>query len=390
MNIFQERKERPYKSITEEGQLQHLIKNYLLGNTFFVKGEWRSIPVQIQNFQPPLTLKIRTVYPLNEGDILLIYKMFQKYMDASLEIVRQIGKDLFLADVREVRIALNEREHPRFELKEGEAHINNLRLSKNEIKASLFNIPTSVKVYFHQYENQIKGYADHVKIHVFGKEGDLLHLVKKHRKILLIPNIEKMEEYRPSNKEEFLDLQDFSFLELPKLKRELKEKKIHALMYVPILYVRHDGMEIPLGYFELISYSEDFPEELAMEMKQIAKELVEKIQGANTVLITKKQPILNVSHKGFRIRITDEELKKQILRQSGFICDIVFRLQQPITMFLEIIYTAESPDGDLILGCRIAGISTRKGESKLFHTIVEEIASSRQAPEEKKKKSIFR
>jgi hypothetical protein len=98
--------------------------------------------------------------------------------------------------------------------------------------------------------------------------------------------------------------------------------------------------------------------------------LIDRIRDANTLLVTVHQRIVDISKGGAKLCITDENLKKSILKSRGFIFDVVFKLQAPITMYGEIRATYVDDNGNLMVGVDFGGNSSRKGEMKRFQSIL--------------------
>jgi hypothetical protein len=109
----------------------------------------------------------------------------------------------------------------------------------------------------------------------------------------------------------------------------------------------------------------------ALELKMLAFEMVDQMRDSNTMLISKRQSVGDISRGGMRLIITDPELKKFLVHQKGFSFDVVFKLQQPITVFSEIVWTATTPQNDLAIGVSIRGFSSRKGETDRYHQYID-------------------
>ncbi|HEY1405960.1 MAG TPA: hypothetical protein VF857_05065, partial [Spirochaetota bacterium] len=106
-------------------------------------------------------------------------------------------------------------------------------------------------------------------------------------------------------------------------------------------------------------------------MKEKTFKLVDRIRDANTAFIEAKQQLLDISRGGARMKIDDTQLKAAMLKARGFVFDIVFRLQAPITVYGEIKFTAVEPDNSLLVGVSFTGNSSRKDEMKRFFEIMQ-------------------
>ncbi len=109
---------------------------------------------------------------------------------------------------------------------------------------------------------------------------------------------------------------------------------------------------------------------MILEIKKHTFKLVDRIRDANTLLIPVHQEIIDISRGGAKLSITDENLKKSILKSRGFIFDIVFKLQAPITIYGEVKCSYTDQDSNLIVGVDFEGNSSRKDEMKRFYAIL--------------------
>lgn len=371
MKAFKERVERKYQLISDGQKIAHMVPNYVVGKTYYLKGYFDAVQVKILEFKAPDVLIVDCPKPLEESCTL--YHVFNKYMDLNCLVDSEISQDRYKLSVVSIRIATNDRKHPRADVPPDIAVINNIRAAKNVINASLFNIPTSVKVHFGQYQQQLVNLADEVKVQVFDKTNEKLDLVKKSSKVLLVSDTQDIMSYMPEDTNGFIDFREHLNTEVGRVMEEYRQKKIISELIVPIIYVGHDGTGIPLGYIHLVSKSKKIGLETALELKALSFEMVDRIRDSNTMMINKRQAIVNASKGGLRILVTDEELKKFLIHQKGFSFDVVFKLQQPITMFTEIAYTGFNTKNDLAIGVRIKGFSSRKGEVERFYGYIDNL-----------------
>lgn len=372
MPAYSERKPRKFQEIIEKEKIEHLLKKFALRKTFLLKGQYNPIPVKIEDYIAPNQLVVSTDgFDLEQEDIITIYFIFNTYMELICTFDKTHGIDSFVLTVNGVRIASEKRAHDRIMVNDDQVVINNIRAAKNVIQASLFNIPTSVKVHFSQQKQIMASMADEVNVDVFDKKDDKLELVRKTGKILHIPDTQDIVSYMPEDTEAFIDYRQFLNTDIDSVMKEYKTKKIVSELIVPVTYVGHDGKAIPLGFIHLISKSDPIQIDQALMLKAQAFEMVDRIRESNTMLINKRQSIENISHGGLKLRISDEELKQFLIHQKGFSFDVIFRLQQPITVFTDIIYTGSTPENDLMIGVKIIGRSSRKGEIDRYYELID-------------------
>jgi len=148
------------------------------------------------------------------------------------------------------------------------------------------------------------------------------------------------------------------------------ERGYKSIIACPLIYITESEQSFPFAYIQLISKSENFSMDKLLDVKGMTFKLVERIRDANTLTIPVHQQVVDISRGGAKIMITDDNLKKYLIRARGFIFDIVFKLQAPITIYGEIRYTNVDDDGNMFIGVDFAGNSSRKGEMKRFYSII--------------------
>jgi len=93
------------------------------------------------------------------------------------------------------------------------------------------------------------------------------------------------------------------------------------------------------------------------------------------MLVSVHQPIMDISRGGAKLKITDNDLKKYIQKSKGFIFDIVFKLQAPLTIYGEIKSVSTNSEGDVLIGVDFEGNSSRKDEMKRFYDVLKPMES---------------
>jgi len=72
-----------------------------------------------------------------------------------------------------------------------------------------------------------------------------------------------------------------------------------------------------------------------------------------------------------KLLIDNDELKRYLIKSRGFVFDIVFKLQAPITIYAEIRFTGTDDEKNLILGMCFVGNTSRKDQMKHLYDILE-------------------
>lgn len=371
MSAFKERAERKFQVVDDPAKILGMLKQYAAGKAFFIKGFYEKIEVKVLEARDECMLVVDSLRDL-EGAITL-YHTFNKQMELQGEVVDKLVNTQYKIKIIQIRIAANERRSPRHKMSSDVVVINNIRAARNTINASLFNVPTSVKIHLEKFQQRLKDFADEVKVQIFSKDNEKTELVRKTNKILMLTDTQDILSYMPEDTNGFIDYREHLNTEIGAVMEDYKKKKIQSELIVPIIYLGHDGASIPLGYIQLISHQKPLGMDTALELKMLAFEMVDQMRDSNTMLINKRQSVSDISRGGMRLIIADPELKKFLTHQKGFSFDVIFKLQQPITVFSEIIYTATTPENDLAIGVTLKGFSSRKGEADRYHQYIDNL-----------------
>jgi hypothetical protein len=374
MSVFKERAERRYQVIEDQAKMPGMLRQYAAGKTYYIKGFYEKIEVKVLDFKEPNFLIIDSLRELDGA--MTLYHTFNKQLEIVGAVSDKLVGSQYKFAVSNVRIAANDRKSPRYAMSSDLVVVNNIRAARNTINASLFNVPTSVKIHLEKFQQRLKDFADEVKVKIFEKDDEKTELVRKTMKILMVHDTQDLLSYMPEDTDGFVDYREHLNTEIGTVMEDYRKKKIVSEMIVPIIYLGHDGASIPLGYIQLISHEKKLGIDTALELKMLAFEMVDQMRDSNTMLINKRQSIADISRGGMRLVVTDAELKKFLVHQKGFSFDVIFKLQQPITVFTQICYTGYTPQNDLAIGVSIKGFSSRKGESDRYHQHIDSLAKT--------------
>ena len=368
---YKERRSRRFRQILELDKKDYFIRRYALNQEYFLKHSYTYKIAKILEYKGEARLIIKI--DENLVDHAVLYKVFKKYVEMSCTVVKRIEYNRYEIEVKAIKLASVERKCPRKAiLDKNSVNVSNIRIGRNIINTSLFHIPTVVKVHFHSYEDRLREMrmADEVYIQIFDRRDDKLEHVRKTSKSLYIRDTQDKASYTPKNPEQFLDCRRVLNESVENLMNSYRKSLIVSEAIVPIIYKDYSGNNIPLGYFHLITKTKNIEMDTITQLKDMAIEIVQRIQDSNTIFIDKKEDINNISEMGIQLKIENDETKKHLMNQHGFSFDVIFKIQQPITIFAEIVYTAEIPDGPLIVGVEIYGRSSRKNDMKRYKDLL--------------------
>lgn len=366
MTGVRERARRELDVISAPEKIRHLVSNYLINRSMFLRGTDPPRAVTVSAIEDSGNIVVYAQNVLFQKDeIMTLFRIMGRYIQFQCRVVavREVG--YYELAVLEASIARSDRKVQRIPVAQDEMHINNIRTSKTAIEIGPHSIPVSIKVNFATLENKLKEKYDFIKIDAYGKRGSILDVIKKTGKTLLVMDTQDPQSYRPLMPE-FVDYAEYLGDDLHRKILDFKQLKIVSEMIVPINYYSHDESAVPLGYMHVQSREKRLDMDSVLELQAFSFEMVDRIRDSNTVLIQTRQRVLDVSRTGLKILIDHGELCDYLIRQNGFTFDLFFKGQAPITIYGLIRSTHQARNGNLTLGVQILGNSAREGEMRRF------------------------
>ena len=371
INVNQ-RKNRDFQEFESIEEVLDILKSQFASRKLYVKYALSKTEITINEYLPDGTLMLVTdsTYK-NDGNIIVIYGLSDKYIEVDLEIIEERGPGYYHCGVKNARRAQRGRRDLRFKVPPDEVVATNFKVSKHTIDITGLNIPTSIKVVLEQFQSQNTKMSDIVRVEVFkpdNKDRILLHM-KKTGKTLWIASVAETESYKAYTPD-FVDLNEIFGDDLNLVIKRYIERGYKSILMVPIIYITDSLSTIPFAYIQLISKSRNFDIDDVLTMKDHAFKLVDRIRDANTQHLPIHQRVVDISRGGVKLKITDKNLQKYIAKSRGFIFDIVFKLQAPITIFGEVKVSYTDDEGNLFVGVDFEGNSSRKDEMKRYYSIL--------------------
>ncbi len=369
---YKQRKKRFYEEMNEE-QLYDVLKTKFLNKTLKIKYDIEERDIQL-NEMDDTTRRIMLVtdesYLPGTDNLIMVSGLVDKYFEVEFDVIENLGPGYFACKIKGGRKATTGRGDLRFKVNEDDAVASNFRVSKHTIDVSNLTIPTSVKVVLDQFNIANKSSCDYFEVNVFEKQDTVLDLVKKTGKTVWIEDLAS-DEPAPIFGDDLLDLREVFGNDYNRFAMKIRERGFRSMVVVPIIYVMDSEASVPFGYIRMLSKEKLFGLEDVLRMKAETFKLIDRIRDATTIMLPVKQRLLDISRGGARLQINNDELKLYISRAKGFVFDIIFKLQAPITIYGEIKFTALDEDKNLILGLSFAGNSSRKNEMKHLYDILE-------------------
>ncbi len=369
MLTVKQRKERQTENIELPAAID-LLKNQFGQRRIYVKNSEPHIEVQINEILEDNTFMLITDPEFQpSASSIIVYGLLDKYIEFDFLVKEVRGPGYFHCECVGARKGTTGRRDVRFKMNPEDVVATNFKFSKYTLELSGFTIPTGIKVILDQFHSSHTHLGDIVKIDVFPQGDELLDVVKKTGNAVFIEDMGNLESYHAP----MPDMVDLFELYGDGIKNQMKrniERGYKSMIICPIIYLDESEKSIPFAYIQVISMKEKLGIDKLLELKDHAFKLVDRIRDANTVLLPVHQQILDLSRGGAKIKITDENLKKSLMKARGFIFDIVFKLQAPITIYGEIKFTSVDDEGNMYVGVDFAGNSSRKDEMKRYYAMI--------------------
>ncbi|PKA02591.1 DUF1577 domain-containing protein, partial [Leptospira ellisii] len=351
------------------------IEKHLLNQSLLIKGQESGISMIVRKYiddGEKILVEYNGESEFSENQELLLYRVLAKYIQVECSFFRSLGPQQAELSVHQISIAKTNRAFPRYPVSDDAAHVTNINSSKTVIDASLFNIPTLVKVSFEDYRAKLKTYdLGLVEIDVFKPEQEeKFDLVKRTQKYIHIENTSDLQSYGSKNEKQ-ISIEDEMNDEPELLARKYKDEKILSEIIFPIVYVNHSRQSIPLGYIWVRNKEKHLGADTVQKISELSKEMVARIKESNTVISTEKFQILDISNNGICIKVVDTQLVQTLPKHAGFVFDIYIRMQGYFKVFGAIRWISYDSTGGLILGIELVGKSGFPGEREKFHKNVE-------------------
>ncbi len=363
------KEKRELQEINAPEKIRAILTTHLKGRVLYIKDTEPARELRVVGIAPgdknEVYINTAEAQEPETGPIIL-FQILGRYLELRCRILRKDPKTgLFVMAVDQAFIARKQREGFRIPVKGDEIYITNIRTSKNTIEATNSNIPTSVKVNFSLYEQNLKKRADFAKIDVYSHRDPLFDEIRKSGRIYYIADTQSPVSYSPAG-EDFIDAAKLFGVKLPKKMEDYKRTGIKSEIIYPINYISHDNSVVSLGFIQMQSKTRNFDELTLKDLKNNTETLISKIRDSNTVFIQEKQKVVNISRGGMRVLIDNPQLKDYLIKQKGFTFDIVFKMQAPVTVYGSIRSVIKNETGGLLLGIEITGNSSRAGEMKRY------------------------
>ncbi|HSV97682.1 MAG TPA: DUF1577 domain-containing protein [Spirochaetota bacterium] len=369
MAEFKERKLRAFDDIRTLPDIIEMLKTQFHNRKLNIKYSIDRMEAKVNEYLEDNTVMLVTDQEFTPEDSITIYGLLDKYFEIDLKVVETRGPGYFRCSIVSMRKASRGRRDLRFRVGPEKVTATNFKISKHTIDITSFTIPTGIKVIIEQFQSQHSKLADIFKVDVFQPGDPIIDRVKRSQKNVFIEDFSNPESLKPEN-DNFVDMEEFLGDDAEQYLKKGIERGYKSLIISPVTYITPAEQPIPFAYIQAISKKDILTIEKMLEIKELGFTLMDRIRDANTLLVPVHQQIVDISLGGAKLMLSDENLKKYVIHSKGFVFDIVFKLQAPITIYGEVKFTFSDKAGNLFVGVDFAGNSSRKDEMKRFYSVI--------------------
>lgn len=365
------RKQRIFDDPLSSEDSLKFAKNNLVNTELHLKNVLDKVNFKIIEFLDDNSIMLATDSDfMPNSNKVIIYGLIDRYIEVEMDIEEIRGPGYLKCKINNLKRAKTVRKELRFKVNREQVVATNFKVSKHTIDISGFNVPTSIKVILDQFHSLNSNLADIVKVDILEPGDIIFEELKKTGETLFIENVSNPESYKALT-EDFLDIEKLLGDDIDNYRKKNIERGYKSILISPVIYITENERSIPFAYIQLISKEEVITLEKVLEIKDLTFKLVDRIRDANTLLLSVHQDIVDISKSGAKLKITDEGLKKCLVHSKGFIFDIVFKLQAPITIYGEIKSTFFDDDDNMFIGVDFEGNSSREDEMKRYNSILD-------------------
>lgn len=347
------KQERNLEWIINLNKIHSIVNKHLIDKYLYLKVLQDPPKLRILEMNPDSTYKIVSDVVLEIEKEYICYKVLGRYLQIHFKVLNKDAvKGTYTIKINTIGISLTEREDLRIPIKDNQVYLTNFLTSKHIIEKNTTIIPTTIKIGFSEFEKKIKQDYDNVKIDAFHDSDILIQLVKKTEKTIFIEDSYDLKSFDVQH-EEILNLKNIFKDNLNNIIQRFRKNQIKSEIISPLYYLSHDHNYFVIGYIQIQSKSKLLNWSDIEKIKQLNKELIDRMLQINTAKIEEKEDIINISRKGFRAVIKNLNLVNYLIKQSGFSCDIVFKGHPPISVFAEIRSSIRDSKGILYIGTKI-------------------------------------
>ena len=337
---------RAYKEAVDALDIYKVVKSHCLNTNFFIKHAIPPISVFVSTVNKEGFIKVVTKQSLGEELHIFLFKDI--YFELYGNVVLKESQDNYVVKLQKIYMATDSRKNQRHKVNNQDIYAVRIRSSRHKLKvSSQGDVPTSVKIHFSDLEKKFTYLAESVAINTYheSQASDLIKLICTSGKYLFVPDTQNIESYLVADdneEKERINYVEYLHLSVQNIMSDYRKRGVLSELIYPIIHTTRSNEKTILGYISLISKNKYFTKEVLSRVTEAVNNMIQLMRDANTLVSNEREMIHNISLNGMLLEIRNKDLQESLLGQDIFTSDIVFKLQQPITMSLRVIYILES------------------------------------------------
>lgn len=373
-----EKNTRALDHIADKEQKLHVIAKYLLERELKIETPSGDQPCTIRDVvQGTDHILLDSFYAaeLKPGSQIRIFTVLTRYLELRCQVLKLVEGSRVELKVEKISIAKKERVSPRYPVvDDGFVKISNIVSSKTIIEASMFNIPTLVRVSFEEYQRKLSqdfGGNNFVAVSTFG--SNLEHefdVIKRTMKPIYIEDCYSEASY-DTDDAKFLNYSEDVDDHIAAAIKKYKDKQILSSLLLPIIYVNELDESIPIGYVSILMKETRLTKDRVLEIIAQTNQMVDRIKDANLMTTDDKFPVLDVSSAGLKIKVNHPNLSQTLPKQKGFVFDLFFKMQAPFRFSVKVAWAKKTEEGDVLLGLEFIGKGRTAADRQRFEENVD-------------------
>lgn len=353
---------RKSKNAVKIDAINRILNNYVDLKDLYLKSEFRSEAVQFVEDCGDACLVLRFDRQLEENERVDIFTIVNgRFIEFEMEMLSPAGPRYttpycYVMKIHKCSIALEKREHERYDFDEVRPSVTNIATIKVRERESDFRKSLSVKMIVEEFMNKLGG-VDFTRV-VFKDEKDIpppVRFVIESGTQLHIKNMAETDGFFAEHDEFFSSagsagLRDDLFRWIQNNTGNNKSLLVLPLIYYPIV-----GDEFAMGYAVIINREKDIDESQMGGIDAFIRDLSEKVRNGNLVESESDGTIVDISTGGGKIELSDTKLVDKLVSQNVIMFEVNFQEDNPLLLSGRIVYVYKRDEGGFLVGVDFRG-----------------------------------
>ena len=351
---------RKSRSAVEIDTINRILNKYVDFKDLYLKSDFRAEPIEFLENCGDACLVLRFNEPLLEEQVDAYTVVHERFIDFKMEMVSPAEptypENSYKMKIIKCSIALDKREHERFQFPEARPIVSSIATIKVKEKESDFRKSLSVKMIMEEFMNKLEG-VDFKRV-IFKDDKDIPPTVQYvmesglplHLKDLSDPGAFFSENEKYFEETNSVDLKNDLHLWIQNNSAGVKSILVRPVTYYPLV-----GEEFPIGYVVVINKNEAIDETMIERVDAFIRDLSERIRNGNLLESKMDGAVIDVSAGGVKIDCTDIKLVEKLVSQNVIVFEMNFKEDIPLLVSGRIVYVFKRDDGGFFVGVDFSG-----------------------------------